>query len=184
MSNDNAKQMSASDRLKGLEASINLLDQTLGNATQSLVMLSQKVGQVDDTVEAVVRLSEAGQPINRKSIESMRVEMNMERLEDRINLLVEQGLLSNSETVDRQSFIVGRETNKDTGEVTNPRMQFALQALNEKSQLALEGKKAGDRVQLNENNPIVLEIERVYSITVPEMPQEEPEAVAEEAAAQ
>lgn len=172
MSNDK-KQLSASERLKGLEASVNLLDQTIGNVTQSLVMTNQKVSDLDDIVEAMVRLSERGQPISKEAINSIRVEINVERLEARLSVLVEQGILAPTESITAESFVVGRETNKDTGEVKNPRMQFAVGVMNEKAVGMLLGKKAGDQVQLEESNPVVLEIERIYGISTPKLPEVE-----------
>jgi hypothetical protein len=163
--NDN-KQMTAAQRLLGLEQSVGALDQTLYNQAQQLSMVRDALTLLNEKVNAMVTLMSLNQPVNDSTIDQAIEQKRIEDMKKKVENLVKSGSLEKAEEVSKKSFLVVREMNSETGAVINPRLQFAVSILNQESLEKLLGKKAGDSVKFVENNPAVIEIEEVYNVVI------------------
>jgi hypothetical protein len=163
--NDN-KQMTAAQRLLGLEQSVGALDQTLYNQAQQLSMVRDALTLLNEKVNAMVTLMSLNQPVNDSAIDQVIEQKRIEDMKKKVEDLVKSGSLEKAEEVSKKSFLVVREMNSETGAVINPRLQFAVSILNQESLEKLLGKKAGDSVKFVENNPAVIEIEEVYNVVI------------------
>lgn len=165
-------KMTAAQRLEGLEQAMALTDQTLGNIATNLQTSISALTLLSKKLEAVIRLGDAGKAITSAAVANEIIDMNVEELAEKVADLKEKGVAVDSEIVEENSFIVGRELSPETQEVVNKRMQFPLFGLKKDKKDLLIGKKAGDIVTLEEGRNL-LEIMEVYSIVVPSAPTSE-----------
>jgi hypothetical protein len=108
------------------------------------------------------------------------IENNVESLKQKVDKLIENGVLVVGESVTDRSFVVGREID-EAGAVMNPRLQFATAGLQKPLKDKLLNSKVGDIVQFEEGK-LKFEVTEVYTIKIPEAPAEEvktAESVAE-----
>ncbi len=176
------KQMTAAQRLLGLEQSVSALDQALYNQAQQLSMIRDALSMLNEKVNAMITLSSLGQSFSDAAIDQVIEQKRVEDMKKKVDSLLEAGSLQKAEEVSNKSFLVVREMNGETGNVINPRLQFAVSILNQESLTKLLGKKAGDSVKFAEENPAIVEIEEIYDVVIKGT--EVAEQSTEEAAAQ
>lgn len=173
------KKMTAAQRLEALEHSAALADQTLGNFATNLQTVINALTLMSKKLEAVIRLGNEGKSVNSVNVAAEIVQMNVQELVEKVEDLKKKGLAVVSDTVQENSFVVGRELDPETREVTNQRMQFPLFSLKKEKKSMLVGKKPGDIVQL-ESGRNLLELLEVYSIVVPSAPEEDQDDLSSE----
>jgi hypothetical protein len=178
------KKLTAAQRIEKLE------NTTLG-VYENFNILANDIDQLRQTVTALAkRLNatiEAGEKggINNDQVNSIIIQENVNELKQKVDFLIEQGILKKSEnnTVGESSFVVGRELDDEKNEI-NPRIQFAFQTLNEKGKELILDKSIGDLVK-NEGNSGCMEITEIYEIiqqeTESELNTEDKEELAKEA---
>lgn len=175
MSNEkNEKKLNASQRLETLEVNMQEVSMFLNNLARDNQILREAVKLLGNKADAIQK--SAG--ITDDQVAALMIENNANELKEKVDGFLTQGVLKSSETVDQQSFLVGKEVD-DEGKVVNKRIQFAVGALQPELQSKLIGAKAGDLVQFTEGT-LKLEISEIYAIVTPEQPKEDaPEAAPE-----
>jgi hypothetical protein len=162
----------ATQRIEDLERALMSLYQTADNMARDLMTVKDALkllgNKLDATVKALVR---DGSKISDEVISSIMVENNIEELKQKVNTLVQQGILTPAEEIIESSFIVGRDLGQD-GTVVNPRMQFTYTGISPEVREKLRGAKPGQIIEFaaDKNKFEVLE---VYTIGAPAAPKED-----------
>lgn len=180
------KQRNASQRLDDLERGLMAIYHTADNMARDLMTIKEAIKLLGNKLDAVVKASQRGDNLNDEVISKIMVENNVEELKQKVLGLVQQGVLTATEEVGPNSFVVGQEIAED-GSVANPRMQFVVSALEESVRAKFPGAKVGQTLDLQEGKWKFL-VEEIYNIQSPQAPQAQleqaiadaqPEAVAE-----
>jgi hypothetical protein len=177
MSNQ-ADKRTAAQRIDDMERGLMALYQTADNMARDLMTIKEAIKLLGNKLDAVVKASNRGEQLNDEVISKIMVENNIEELKEKVQNLVNQGILQAAEEVSANSFVVGREVDEN-GQVQNPRMQFVVSALAENVKAKFPGAKAGQTLELEEGK-WKFEILEVYNLVVPSAPQEAQPAQAEE----
>lgn len=180
MSNkEQTQQLTAAQRLMGLEQSFRLLDQAIANLADQLGLLKDGLMMINEKQEAIVTALSSGVQVSNATIDQLIEDKRVSEMKKKVQTLVEENRMTPSDTVTKMSFLAVREMNSETGKVINPRVQFAVGILNDESKEKIMGKKVGDSVKFDENNPATLEIEEIYEIVVGKAEEAKPEAAAD-----
>jgi hypothetical protein len=175
MSNNQQKDTrTASQRIDDMERGLMALYQTADNMARDMQIIKEAIKLLGNKLDSVVKASSQGLQLNDEVISKIMVDNNIEELASKVTDLVAKGVLEKSEEVTSNSFVVGREIDKD-GKIANPRMQFVVSALAPQVKDKFPGKKAGDILTLEEDK-WKFEIQEVYNIIVPTAPQATEEA--------
>jgi len=166
MSNDNR---SASQRIEDLEKASVSLYQALESFSKELGLNRETTKLLSNKVDAIVKVAASGSAINDESVVKAMIQNNVVELKEKVNDLIKNGVLVSQDAVDETSFVVAREID-DQGNEVNPRVQFALGALQKELQDKVKGSKAGDVLNLQEGK-LKLQIMETYSIKAPQPPE-------------
>ena len=181
MANNQQDKRTASQRIDDLERGLMGIYQTADNMARDLMLAKDAIKLLGNKVQSIVQLLASGSAVNDDALSKQMIDNNIAELKEKVTNLVSQGILVPAVEVTDTSFIVGREIN-DQGEVVNPRLQFALNALGEELKSKIKAAKIGDTVTLQEGK-LKFDLLEVYSIQVPKAPEAAP-APAEAADAQ
>jgi hypothetical protein len=185
MSKENERQqLTAAQRLIGLEQSVATLDQALYNQTKQLSMMRDALSLLHEKVNAMILLMSLGHTVTDEAIDQVIEQKRIEDMKKKVEDLLAAGSLEKAEEVSKKSFLVVREMNSETGTVINPRLQFAVSILNQESIQKLIGKKVGDSIKFVEDNPAVIEIEEIYNVVLQGVEEEEVAEQSQEVATQ
>lgn len=186
MSNQQADKRTAAQRIDDMERGLMALYQTADNMARDLMTIKEAIKLLGNKLDAVVKASNRGEQLNDEVISKIMVENNIEELKNKVQDLVNQGVLQAAEEVTSNSFVVGREVDEN-GQVQNPRMQFVVSALAPNVKDKFPGAKVGQTLELEEGK-WKFEIQEVYSLVVPSAPApqaaQEAEAQAEQTQAE
>jgi len=160
------QQLTAGQRLIGLEQSVATLDHALYNQTKQLSMIRDALSLLHEKVNAMITLMSLGHTVTDQAIDQLIEQKRIEDMKKKVEDLVSASSLERAEEVSEKSFLVVREMNGETGTVINPRLQFAVSILNQESIQKLIGKKVGDSVKFVEDNPAIIEIEEIYNVVL------------------
>jgi hypothetical protein len=163
------QQKSATERIQDLEQGTAAALQTLDVMARDVMVIKEAIKLLGNKVDSIVKASERGQDLTDDVLSKIMIENNVEELRGKVTSLVTQGVLVSQEVVGDDSFLVGREVN-DAGEVVNPRLQFALQALQEDMRGKILGSKPGDVISLQEGK-LKFEVLETYSVQPPKAPE-------------
>lgn len=164
MENDNTKR-TAAQRLEDLERGIMEAYRVLDNVVRDLATVKDAIKLLGNKTDSIAKASVLGLPLTDENLTTIMVENNVAELKTKAESLVAQGFLKETETVEDNSFIVGRELNAE-GKLVNPRLQFALNAVAEPVKGKLKGAKSGDILTFDENK-LKFEVLEVYTILNP-----------------
>ena len=158
----------ASQRIDSLENGLGALFQTADNLARDMMIVKDAIKLLGNKLDAVVKLSnrEVSQNINDDAIAKIMIENNVADLKEKVTGLVSQGVLVASEEITDNSFVVGEELDND-GNVVNPRLQFALNAINEDLKTKIKAAKMGEAILLQEGKSLFKVLES-YSIQQPQ----------------
>ncbi len=169
------KPLSATERLARLEHNIFALDNITRNMMRSSEMQKTAITLLGRKVNAIVDLAvAAGVNISEDAIDQKMEENSIKELAEVVEEYKKAGQMIDSEVIDKDSFVVCREINKETGKLVNARLQFPFMDIDEVSQNNLFGKKKGDIVTWSSDDRFEVEILEVYKIvdtTTPPAPQ-------------
>ena len=177
--NDNR---TATQKITDLENAMGALYQTADNMARDLTTAKDAIKLLGNKLDAVVKASAAGEPLNDTVISRIMIENNCAELAEKVNALVVQGILVKEEQVGENAFVIGAEI-ADDGAVINPRLQFALKALSPALQEKIIGSRAGDLLTLEEGK-LKFKVSETYSIQNPQQPAAETPAEAAAPAAE
>ena len=173
------QNLTAAQRLEGLEATAKALDMAAFQLTQQLSSVENSQRELSDQLKALIQLLGEGAAISETSVGQRRVDTKIALMKAALQDKIDSGVLSASDEVSETSFLVGKEVETATGNVQNARIQVALFAIkNEEMRASLLGKHVGDVVQISDS--VSLEIQEIYAIAVE---QPAPEAPAADASA-
>lgn len=145
----------------GQNNQINILADEIDRLRQTVVALNKRLN-------ASIQAAEGGDLTN-DSVNKIIVSENSKELENKISFLVEQGVLVRNDEMEisEKTFVVGREIDTQ-GNITNPRVQFAVNSVDAAVKAKLLSKKAGEVVSYSEQEDS-LEITEVYEIVDPQI---------------
>lgn len=178
MSNQ-ADKRTASQRIEDMERGLMALYQTADNMARDMMTIKEAIKLLGNKLDAVVKATNRGEQMTDEVISKIMVENNVEELKNKVQDLVNQGVLVAAEEVTTNSFVVGREIDTD-GKVQNPRMQFVVSALAENVRAKFPGAKVGQTLELEEGK-WKFEVQEVYAIQTPQAPQAEAQEAQEKA---
>ncbi len=165
------QQKNASQRIEDLEKGLMSMYQAFNGVAQDLANAKEALKLLGNKVSSIVTVSAKGDLVTEDSVNKTMIENNVAELKSKVDGLITQGILVNQETAESNSFLVGRELD-DQGNIANPRLQFALAALQPDVQEKIKGRKAGDVVTIQEGK-LKFELLEVYSIEAPKAAQAE-----------
>lgn len=161
--NQNQDNRSASQKITDLENAFTGLYQTVSNMARDFGTVREAIKLLGTKLDATVRLQGEGQLPTDALISQTMVKINCEDLAAKVQNMVTQGILTADEQVGNDSFIIGEEQN-EMGEVINPRLQFAIYAIQkEEVRNKLIGGKVGDVLNLEEGK-MKFKVNEVYKI--------------------
>ena len=141
---------SASQRIDELEVAAGQLYSVSDLMIKDLTTLKNAVKLLNNKVSAIVEATKNGQPLTDETLDTIMIESNVRELESKVKEMVQSGIVTKEDAVSENSFVVGSESD-ESGKVINPRIQFALKALNKDFQDKLLGTKPGDSVSFGDN---------------------------------
>jgi hypothetical protein len=156
--------LTAAQRLEVLEKSIVTMDQALGGLGRQAQMLQEALTLLNDKVSAMVIALSSGILVNEENLNEINTQQKVADMKSKVEKLLSDGIVTKSEEVTQNSFVVVRELDSESGKVVNPRLQFVARVLDEESLNKMLGKKTGDSVRFTDENPGVIEIEEIYEI--------------------
>lgn len=168
MSEENKK--TATERLEVLENTSNNIIQAiqpLANMAQDLMALREAVRLLNNKLDAAIKSINAGTALTDENLNQIMTDNNAKELQDKVTKMVNDGLLTASDTVAKDSFVVINEADP-SGKIVNPRMQFLLSALtNEEVRGKLDGAKVGSNILIGDKGGS-LNVLEAYNIVVPQ----------------
>ena len=172
----------ASQKISDLENAVMALYQTVDNMARDIMTLKEAMKLLGNKTDSIVKASSSGEQITDAVISRIMVENNVEELSNKVKNMVAQGVLAPQDQVEQNSFIIGQEVD-DQGEVKNPRLQFALYAVQQELRDKFVGAKVGDTLNLQDGKLKFCLLE-IYQIQQPKAPEasvaEAPAAAAPE----
>jgi hypothetical protein len=165
------KQRTATERLTDLEQGYVGLFNSLNGITRELSIIKEAIKLLGNKVDSMVKLSVRGEALNDDNIAKVMIENNEIELKTKVENLKFQGALADADVASEDSFMVAKEVN-DSGEVVNPRLQFAIASFADEVKSKLIGSKIGDTVTIEEGK-LKLQVTEIYKIQTPptELPQ-------------
>lgn len=146
-----APQKTASQRLQDLENAVGQLYGVLDNMSRDLTLLKNASKLLDNKLSSVVKASSEGQAINDEVIGRIMLDNSVAELTNKVTNMVLNNILVPEEEVGENSFVIGQELEDNAeAKVINPRLQFALKALDPKVQAKILGAKPGQVVKIEE----------------------------------
>jgi hypothetical protein len=171
----------ASEKIEDIERAVMSIFQTNNNFARDIMIIKDALQLLGNKVSSMAEASVAGEPLTDEVISKYMVERNVETLRNKVQGLVDQGVLVPTDVIGDNTFVVGTETESD-GKIVFPRKQFAFSLIEKDVQNALRGKKVGEIVKFAEDK-LLMVIKEIYSIVVPKVP-EAPAAPAAPVAAE
>lgn len=172
MENQNIK--TATERLEELEKTqMNLLQalQSVELMSRDLMFLKEAAKLLDNKLNSVIKASVEGKALTQENINSYMVENNVAELKQKVEDMVNQGMLAENEYVKEDSFLVVSESDSE-GKVTNPRLQFLLSTIqSDEIKSKLVGVRVGDSIAVDDKGNTVLVLES-YNVVTPKAPVE------------
>lgn len=159
---------SAAQKIADLENAVMSLYGVADSLAKELGTVKAAMKLLNNKVSAVVKASDRGLPLNDATLEQIMIENNCEELAERVQKMVESGVVVAEESVSPNSFVVASELDEND-KVLSPRIQFALKAIKEEYQTKLVGAKVGD-VLLVEEGKLKVKILESYKINAPQVP--------------
>jgi hypothetical protein len=103
-----ADTRSASQKIGDLEnAMMARLYQTADNMARDLNTLKEAIKLLGNKIDSIVKATVAGEPLSDEVISRIMIENNIEELKNKLKIMVGQGILTPSEQVAEDSFLVG-----------------------------------------------------------------------------
>jgi len=161
--------VTAAQRIEKLEKSVDQLTQIAHYLNEKITALISANEAINKKMDAIVDVSEKledGEKVNKKVVEEYLVNQKMLDLKNKVDLLIESGVLIPTEYIDNDEiFVVGKEISKD-GEIVSPRTQATVSSLNPEIKAAFMSKKVGDLIEFSEDK-LSFMVDEIYAIKEP-----------------
>lgn len=172
----------ASERLTALEAQmVPIIENTnatarrtgememiIYNLSRESEILREALQLFHEKLDAVITLTNKSEPLTDDNINAAVVEAKTVDLANRVKVQLEEGKIALAEEINENSFVVGRELNKD-GTVANPRLQFIMGRLVPELQEKFTGIKTGELVTTEGEDKLDIEIMEIYDFVEQEL---------------
>jgi hypothetical protein len=150
---------------------IDMLEKTTSTLRKMIEVMAEEMDKIQQSqiamakrLEATLKVASDGE-LNETKVNEFVINQQVKEYKDKVDLLVSQGALGESEEVNENSFVVGKEVSKD-GEIISPRTQASIKSLPEDVRKALVGKKAGDLVSFGDDK-LAFMVDEIYTINQP-----------------
>lgn len=155
------KKLNAAQKLEALENMVMGIQQQVNIVAEEIDKVGYFVQQLGRRLNASNQVAN----ISHESVNKVLIDESDKQLEAQVNMLLERGVLIESENGDvdnEECFIVGREIDGE-GNVVGTRTQFAIMTLVPELRDKFIGQKKGSIVK-NEQNENCIEITEVYNV--------------------
>lgn len=156
----------AAQRIQQLEATMGQLIKIVQLFEEELGKLGAANQGLNQKVDAIINVSEKlneGEKVNTKVVEQYLINQKVLELTNRVETLVNSGILTASEEITGDdNFVVGKELSKE-GDLVSPRTQATIASLPAETKAAFIGKKIGDLVEFSEDKLSFL-IDEIYLV--------------------
>lgn len=160
----------ASQRIEDLENGLMGIYRTADQMARDLMTVKEAIKLLGNKLDAVVKASRSGQTLTDEAISNIMIQNNVEELREKVTKLVADGVLGASETIELNSFVVGKEID-EKGTVHNPRLQFVVSTLQEELKGKFLGAKVGSVLDFEEGK-LKFEVMEIYQLQAPKTPEE------------
>jgi len=167
------ERLTATERLNILEDNYKKFAEILLGMQNKINSQADEIVRLRRNIAAIIKISEDGKSLSGKELKSTIEEANINMLKDRVNKMLEAGLLLAADEVKIDSFVVGHQKDKE-GKVVNVRLQLPTSVLMDTDLAAILGARVGQSV--NFENGTVFQVEEIFTII--EMPAYTPEEAA------
>jgi len=150
-----------SDRINNLEKSVQALSQANLGMAQALENQRRVVVSLSEKLEAIFYLSENMKQITEKDVDDYITEQKTTELKREVEQAILNGQLKPAKAVGTNSFVVVKEMDKTSKEVTQPRAQIAIAFMPDEVKNDFTGKKVGDKI---DKGNVIIELTEVYDI--------------------
>lgn len=132
------------------------------NLSRENEILRDALQLIHEKLDAVISLQSSGQALTDENINETVVKLKEASLKEKVDEMLNQGIIQNTDVVGDDSLIVSRELNKE-GKVENPRLQFLVGRLVDQLKSKFIGKKVGDLIQ-GDGDKLDIEIMEIYNL--------------------
>lgn len=160
------KTVTAAQRIETLEKTTSTLRKMIKVMAEEMDKIQQSQIALAKRLEATLKVAGEEGGLSEDRVNEFVVSQQVKEYKDKVDLLVSQGVMTATEEVGDNSFVVGKEITKE-GEVVSPRTQASIKSLPEEVVKALLGKKVGDLVSFGDEK-LAFQIDEVYNITSPQ----------------
>lgn len=157
-------KLTASQRLEGLEQALPVIDQAVYNLMRQVQSIQDALTLLNDKVSAVVTALSNNLPVNDSTIDQISMDQKVKEMKTKVEGLLSENLITKSEEVTKNSFVVVRELEESSSKVLNPRLQFVARMLDDDTLKKILTKKVGDSLKLSDESLSIVEIEEIYEI--------------------
>lgn len=158
-------KMTATERLNALESNAVQLNNQNSAIINELQSLRGSIVAVLKRLDATIEVGATGN-INVEAVNDKVLQSRIKELETSIATLINAGYLKSAEIVNKNSFVVFRELDKDKN-VLNPRLQYPVAELMDGEKF--NDKKVGDVVETGaEGAGLTFELLEIYDIVNPD----------------
>lgn len=159
------KSLTAAQRIETLEKTVSTLRKMIEVMATEMDKIQQSQIAIAQRLDATLKVASSGD-LNEKNVNDFVADQEIKRMKAQTDVLIQQGVLVPSETVESSGFVVGREIDKDGVEVS-PRTQAAVASLPEEVREKLIGAKVGDLISFSEDK-LSFQVDEIFSIVTPE----------------
>lgn len=152
-------QLTAAQRLMGLEDAVRYIDATLGNLSRTLDMQKDLMEEFYNRIRAVEAVLVTTGAVSKEAVENQVQSLRAEKLKSAVAELAQSGMIKKVEEVSQRSLLIGREVNKD-GTVVTKHAQFWVESLKPEVSETMLGKKVGDL--LFDDSDVKFEVSEIY----------------------
>jgi len=164
--------LTAAQRIENLERSTDGIRKMIQVVAEEMDKLQQTQLALAKRLDATLKVASSDAGLSEASVNAFEVEQQIKAMKDKVDLLVSQGALVESDEIKQgNNFIVGREITKE-GEVVSARTQATISTLPKEVQDALMNKKVGDLVNFDEGK-LSFQVDEIYLIENTEAKQAE-----------
>lgn len=162
-----APPRTAGQRLDDLEKGLMQLFQNLDGLFRQSQTQGEAIKLLGNKVDALAKSVQRNETPTDENLSKIMIQNNIDELKAKVDNLIKAQILVPTDIVGKTSFVVGRELEADSDKVINPRLQFALTALQKQVTEKIDGHLVGDIITVEEGKAR-FEVLEVYNIQNPQ----------------